>query len=345
MKRRLSPVVLAASLALPYAILAPADAQSSGPAAAQSSGPTADPAAIWSLQDENASASLASLTDRYYVNGLHLGYAAPTGEAPDFAKQLGQTLWGDGQLRVSFDLTQQIYTPADASATNPPANDRPYAGILLANFGLTQDTATTRSSLVLGLGVVGPAALGEEVQNGFHDLIGQPHNNGWGTQLHNEPALEVTSSRVWRLDTGQLGGYETDALPALAAGIGTVRNYALGGVTLRLGEGLHSDYGAPRLTPGLTGGDAFHPTRPFAWYVFAGFDGQAVAQDVTINGNVFQSSRSVKIDPFVGEGQFGVALIAYGARLTYTQVFQTAEFKHQKGGLHEFGSLALSMRF
>jgi hypothetical protein len=26
-------------------------------------------------------------------------------------------------------------------------------------------------------------------------------------------------------------------------------------------------------------------------------------------------------------------------------VFQTQEFAHQKGGLHQFGSLALSMRF
>jgi hypothetical protein len=39
---------------------------------------------------------------------------------------------------------------------------------------------------------------------------------------------------------------------------------------------------------GMTGGDAFHPTRPFAWYVFAGFDGQAVAYDATLNGNLFQ---------------------------------------------------------
>jgi hypothetical protein len=38
-------------------------------------------------------------------------------------------------------------------------------------------------------------------------------------------------------------------------------------------------------------------------------------------------------------------MIFYGARLTYTQVFQTQEFQHQKGGLHQFGSFALSVRF
>jgi hypothetical protein len=335
MNRRLTPLLLAAGLAMPAGTPVRALAQAAA----------ADTASIWTLQDENASISAARLTDRYYVNGLRLGWTSAIGAAPAFAAGLGRAMWGDGKLRVSFDLTQQIYTPQAASAHNPPLGDRPYAGVLLGNFGITQDTANTRSTLVLGVGLVGPAALGEEVQNGFHDLIGQAHNNGWGTQLSNEPALEVTSGRVWRLDTGQIGGLETQALPDLEAGIGTVRNYALGGLTMRIGQGLDSDFGAPRLRPGMTGGDTFQPTRPFAWYVFAGLDGQGVAQDVTLNGNLFQSSRRVKLDPFVGEAQLGFAIMAYGARLTYTQVFQTAEFRHQKGGLHELGSLALSMRF
>jgi hypothetical protein len=33
-----------------------------------------DPVSIWTLQDENASISSAKLTDRYYVNGLRLGW-------------------------------------------------------------------------------------------------------------------------------------------------------------------------------------------------------------------------------------------------------------------------------
>ena len=335
MRRRLPRVLAAASLALGFGAADRAAAQTAA----------ADPAAIWTIQDENASISAAALTDRYYVNGLRLGWTSPTGAAPGLAADLGRAIWGDGKLRISFDLTQQMYTPAATGTDHPPQGDRPYAGVLLGNFGLTQDTPTTRSTLVLGLGVVGPAALGEQVQNGVHDLIGQAHTHGWGTQLGNEPAIEITSGRVWRLDTGRLGGLETQALPDLEAGIGTVRNYALGGLTMRIGQGLGSDFGAPRLRPGLTGGDVFQPTRPFAWYVFAGVDGQGVAQDVTLNGSLFQSSRRVKLVPFVAEAQLGFAVMAFGARLTYTQVFQTTEFRHQKGGLHELGSLALSMRF
>ena len=48
---------------------------------------------------------------------------------------------------------------------------------------------------------------------------------------------------------------------------------------------------------------------------------------------------------FVGEGQAGLAIMALGVRVTYTQVFQTPSFDRQRSGLFNFGSLALSARF
>ena len=62
-------------------------------------------------------------------------------------------------------------------------------------------------------------------------------------------------------------------------------------------------------------------------------------------GNSFQSSASVTPTPFVGELEIGLAVMFAGFRLSYTQVFQTQEFKHQHGGLHQFGSFALSAHF
>ncbi len=309
-------------------------------------GPPADPAAIWTFQNENASISTARLTDRYYTNGLRLGFTSGTGQVPSPLDSLGRLVFGnDGQQRLSFDLSQQIYTPADTKSDIPPPGDRPYAGVLLGTLGLLQDTPRTRSMLALSLGVVGPWARGEEVQNGIHDLIGQKRDSGWDAQLHNEPAVNLFAGRIWREPTGSLFGLESDALLEASAGLGTVRIYAEGGGQLRIGRGLDSDFGVPRLRPGISGGDAFRATRPVAWYVFVGGDGQAVAHDVTLNGNTWQSSPSVTLNPFVGELQAGLAVMAFGARLTYTQVFQTQEFHHQKGGLHQFGSLALSIRF
>ena len=155
----------------------------------------ADPSSIWTLQDENASISAGKLTDRYYVNGLRLGWTSPTGQVPTFLANLGRSLWEGGQQRIAIDLSQQIYTPAVTNTTVPDSRDRPYAGLLIANFSLISDTEDTRNVLKLGLGVVGPASGAEQLQNGFHDVISQSHTNGWG-QPDSEHAGDRASART-----------------------------------------------------------------------------------------------------------------------------------------------------
>lgn len=314
------------------------------PAAAM---PPADPDAIITLQDENSSITSAHLSDRYYVNGLKLGYVSPTGAVPPFAEQMGRVLWGDGRQRISIDISQSIFTPLDTTNPPPPHGDRPYAGVLTGNFSLIQDTDYWRSIVGFQVGLVGPGAGAEELQNGWHDLIGQRHTLGWNEyQIHNEPVLEFLSERVWREPLGTLAGLETDVLPNFTVGVGNLRIYGLLGTELRIGQGLQSDYGPPRVQPwGMTGGDAYTPVKPFNWYFFVGADGQAVVHDITLNGNTFQSSPHVSPKWDVGELEAGIAVIMYGVRVAYTQVFQTEEFRGQHGGLHQFGSLAASIRF
>ncbi|WP_428490111.1 lipid A deacylase LpxR family protein [Rhodopila sp.] len=315
------------------------------PAIAARAQPAPDTAGIWTLQDENASISAGTPTDRLYVNGLRLGWTSPTTVVPDFLADLGRTLWGNGQQRVAVDLMQQIYTPTDTSLVVPNRFDRPYAGVLLGNFSLMSDSADTRSVLTLSLGVVGPGSGAEDLQNGFHDLIGQNKTNGWGGQIQNTPAIELSHERTWRMPLGTVAGLETDALPALTVGVGDLRDYLQAGVTFRFGQGLNSDFGVPRVRPGLSGGDAFTPTRPFAWYVFGGVDGQAVAYDLLLQSTPFRGGPHVSSVWDVGEMQGGFAVMAYGMRLTFAYVAQTQEFQGQSGGLHQFGSASISFRF
>jgi hypothetical protein len=110
------------------------------PAVAARAQPAPDTASIWTLQEENASITTGTPPDRFYVNGLRLGWTSPTTKVPDFLADLGRTLWGSGQQRVAIDLTQQIYTPADTSSVVPSPYDRPFAGVLLGNFSLMSDT-------------------------------------------------------------------------------------------------------------------------------------------------------------------------------------------------------------
>ncbi len=309
--------------------------------------PPQDPKGIFTFQVENdAVSTFKGTSDQYYTSGLRLGYTSGTNAVPDFLAGFGRAVWGDGVQRISIDISQSIFTPCNTQLSQPDPRDRPYAGYLNATLGLLHDTDETRSLLAVSLGVVGPAALGRVVQNGFHDIIGDTPNRGWSSQLRDEPAIELLAERTFRLPITRFYGLETDALPALTAGVGTVRDYVQAGVSFRVGQGLNSDFGVPRIRPGLSGSDAYTPNRPFAWYVFTGADGQGVARDVFLDGSTFRG-RSLSVDkrPYLGELQLGLAAMFYGVRLTYTQTWQTESFKGQKSGLFNFGSLALSARF
>jgi hypothetical protein len=337
------------AIALGIALAPPAAAQAPAPVPAPQ--PAYDPS-YWTVQGENDSVSLGTkaVTDKYYTSGLRIGWTSPVRLVPETMKGLATTLWGQGETRLSVDLTHQIYTPFATQRRNPPLGDRPYAGVLMAHFGLLQDGKTQtgydiRSAMVLGLGVVGPAGGGENIQNSFHELLGQRPARGWATQLRNEPLVQVTSERTWRIPLGSLGPIEADWLPSLTASVGNLRAYLQSGVMVRIGGNLKADYGPTRLRPGVTGGDHYASPAPLAWYLFAAADGRAVAHDVTLDGNTWATSRSVRKEPFVGEFSAGLGLIFHGVRLTYVHRFQTQEFRNQRAGLHQTGSLALTVRF
>jgi len=309
--------------------------------------PPQDPNSIVTLQVENdAVSTLKGTSDQYYTSGLRLSYVTPTTATPQFLSNLGRAVWGDGVQRVSFDLGQSIYTPRNTQLAVPDPRDHPYAGYLHASAALIHDTDTTRSLLGVSVGVIGPSALGRVVQNGFHSLIGDTPNRGWSSQLKDEPAFQFLAERTWRVPVTRYGAVDVDALPAVTAGVGSVRDYIQAGASIRVGQGLDSDFGAPRIRPGLSGNDPYTPTRPFAWYAFVGMDGQAVARDEFLDGSAFRSnSPHVSKKVLLGEFQGGLAMMFRGVRLAYTQTWQTTSFTGQKSGLFSFGSLAASVRF
>ncbi len=324
-------------------LLAAALAVGAGSVAAE---PAPSSGAIWTGQGENDSVSTTpGGSDRYYTSGLRIGWTSGAAATPEFARGLAGRIWGDGRTRVSIDVIHQIYTPLNIFRVNPNPRDHPVAAMLAANFGLIQDTDRSRSTVMVTAGVIGPLAMGRQIQNGFHELIRDRINKGWGDQLPNEPALNLTAGRVWRFGLVKFGGLETDMLPAATVGVGTIRDYAQAGVVFRIGQGLDSDFGVSRIWPGMSGGDAYAPTRDFVWYVFAGANGQAVARDAFLDGNIFSSSRNVEKLPLVGEIEAGFGVIWHGVRISYTQTWQTQRFRGQRGGLFNFGSLTGSVRF
>src|SRR5208282_434859 len=195
------------------------------PASAQR---TADPASIWTLQDENSSIATGSgLKDKYYVNGLRLNWTSPTDTLPNYLSNFDDWVWGPGRSRYSIELSQSMYTPANNQKVPPDPRDRPYAGVLTVTGSLLHDSGASRSILGFQAGLVGPDALAKQVQNGFHSMIGYGPSQGWSYQIHDEPVADLLAEKIWRVPLARIGGLEMDALPEAAGGAGNLRDYGL----------------------------------------------------------------------------------------------------------------------
>lgn len=315
-----------------------------GPALAQDVPP--DPRGSLTLSYEN---DVLGGSDRYYTSGLQLAWRSPSAEPPAPLRWLDERLdWllGPGQLRWGFGLGHTIFTPRDTLASVPDPRDRPYAGWLFGAIVLQRQEAHALTTFEIQAGVVGPAALGEFVQNNVHDLIRDDSANGWNHQLKDEPGLNLVFEQTLRtpsLPLG-LGGVEADLLPSASFSLGNVATYGGLGLAVRAGQGLEADFGAPRIRPALVGSQFIQPTQEFGWYVFAGAQGRAVARDIFLDGNTWRDGPSVERRPLVGDLSAGFAVHWRGLRLAYSHTWRTEEFYGQRGA-QSFGSVGLTFRF
>lgn len=311
----------------------------------------ASPAAA---QDDHGFASFVLENDLFagfdddYTNGIQLSYLSGPELLPDWVYKAADELpvWlTAGEVRATVSLGQAMYTPGDITLRNPPHDDRPYAGWLYGAIGLIAKTDKTLDQLQLQVGVVGPAALGEQAQTYVHEVIDSPRPRGWSKQLHNEPGVVLTYQHSWHaLTVGDDQGLALDVTPHIGGAIGNVFTYANAGATVRLGWNLPDDYGPPRIQPGLPGNGYFANHGDLGFYVFAGFDGRLVGRNIFLDGNTYGASRSVDKRVLVGDMQVGAALTWDRFRLAYTHVFRSEEFENQ-GGEDAFGAVSLTVRF
>jgi hypothetical protein len=145
-------------------------------AAAPAAAPTsvrADDSQRLSVIEENDSLFFDS--DDHYTQGLRIGWLGPDvadrSEWNEPFDLLGGVLpvFAEGEKersrRYALSFGQSFFTPNVITANPPDPTDRPYAGWLYLGADLLQDTDRhVLEHLELQIGVVGPAALGKQVQ-------------------------------------------------------------------------------------------------------------------------------------------------------------------------------------
>ncbi len=311
-------------------------------------------AGTWTVNVEN---DRIANTDRHYTNGARLAWVSDVEEGTELpeVRDILQMLYPLADVRggrLGLELGHNMYTPSDTEARNLITNDRPYAGWLYASGSLYAEAGKgigdrfieTLDKMAVEFGVVGPAALGKQVQNEYHKLIGVETSKGWSNQIKNEPGINIIGERKWRHKALRYSGLEFDAVPHVGASLGNVYTHINTGVIFRIGQELYIDYGPPLIRPSMSGFGAINPAERLAWYAFAGVDGRWVARNIFLDGNTFRDSHSVDKKPLVGDFVAGVAVTYKKVRIAFTHVMRTKEFDAQTKP-DRFGALSLSLQF
>ncbi|MEX2250019.1 MAG: lipid A deacylase LpxR family protein [Parvibaculum sp.] len=301
-------------------------------------------------------------SDRHYTNGLQVAWLSrPQRNLPGWLTEFSSPpfyslVFPTGNFdykshRFGVALGHAIFTPDDTMTTLPQPNDRPYAAWLHTTFSLQSVRSSTitgeawQDQWKLDLGVVGPAAQGEFVQNEWHNLIGADEANGWDNQIENEIGLNLSFERAWRSSTfatPDIIGLETDIIPYTIISLGNVQTYAGFGATFRVGPSLPNDFGPTRIYPGVGGSEWFEPADTgCSCYLFAGFEGRGIARDIFLDGNTFRDSPSVQKRHFVYDAKLGMVFVVWDTRVAFTHVFRSREYEGQAKP-DQFGSVSVN---
>ena len=301
--------------------------------------------AIWMVEYEN---DLFAGEDRFYTSGIRFSRIAEAREAPSWLESVAMRFPGFAEhdvLPYRLSIGHNIYTPANIENPSFPPDDRPYAAWLYSQASTGTLHSHGADRVRIGLGIVGPAALGRQVQKYAHELIDSPIPVGWDTQLKNEPTLQLAYDRMRRfLDRAEPDqvGFDLSWLAGITAG--NAHSHATVGGFLRLGHNLPDDYGPPRISPAASGSSYFRAegAQDSSFYFFVGAEGRQVFRDMFLQGNSFGGVSGVRIERQVGEYFAGAVYTRGVFRLAYSHVWRTREFIGQPDD-QSYGALSFSV--
>ncbi|EIB1037635.1 lipid A deacylase LpxR family protein [Salmonella enterica] len=251
-----------------------------------------------------------------YTAGLFLGYSHDLTDAS----------------QLSFHIAQDIYSPSGANKRKPEAvkGDRAFSAFL--HTGLEWNSLATnwlRYRLGIDIGVIGPDAGGQEVQNRAHRIIGAEKYPAWQDQIENRYGY-TAKGMVSLTPAIDILGVNVGFYPEVSAVGGNLFQYLGYGATVALGNDktFNSDNGFGLLSRrGL-----IHTQKEGLIYkVFAGVERREVDKNYTLQGKTLQTKmETVDINKTVDEYRVGATIgyspVAFSLSLNkVTSEFRTGD--------------------
>lgn len=274
-----------------------------------------------------------ALSDEYYTQGINVEFVAPfIGKLP-MAKLLFQNKNLKNQTGIAIE--HQGFTPSDILTGEVLENDRPYSSsLMLKTFSIVTNPYTNHRLVTqLSLGVIGPWAMGKEIQTGLHEKINPDKvPKGWKNQVHNDVIVN------YQID------YEH--------GLWIKRNF----IVTAKGGARAGTYNT-RLSSSFTlmGGLFDNPfefatsrEKSFQVYLYAEPQLNFVIYDATLQGGVFNDQNPYTLDRdeisrLVFQQNVGLVVKFKSFTLEYAQTVMTREFK--TGTPHSWGSVRAAFAF
>lgn len=291
-------------------------------------------------------------SDKDFTNGGRITYLNTGSSQPFYVRWIDDLLpmFSINQTTSTYySIGHNLYTPNDIKKTIPDPKDRPYAAFLYASTGLSTITDSHSDNVEVTFGVVGPYALGKEVQTEYHRLKGATIPQGWNSQLHNELGLMLSWERTWL----ELIAIElSDSLfirtsSHLGATLGNIYTYANTGLTINITPSSGKWQAKPvRVRPAIPGSGLFEATdNRWSWMLFAGFDSRLMVYNIFLDGNSYQDSPRVKKLPFALDFSAGAAVTFDHFRLSYTINWRRKEFDSPLAKRQVFGAITMGYHF
>lgn len=284
-------------------------------------------------------------SDQAYSNGMKFSYIYAQGKTPKWAVptldrfKILENRAKYSKINFGISLGHQMYTPSNKSEIELVEDDRPYAAWLYLGFAASLKEKTTEQFVEVDIGTVGPSALGKEVQNNFHQLIGVADAKGWKNGIKNEPTLQLFYQKRFKIVLSK----NLEFIPFYGAGLGNVLVGGHLGGMIRIGSHMPDDFGTSR--PSASDGNSFisatssTKNERYGYYFFGTARGNFVERNIFLDGNTTQDSHRVKKIPLTFETEFGAALhLSYGA-IVWRFVTKSPEYEEKKE-LNSFASVS-----
>ncbi len=264
----------------------------------------------------NVDNDIVFLIDRYYSSGVSFSVYSPWMKKSPF-NHLLLPHNSNEKVYYSLSVTHRMYTPERTLTPEIQHNDYPYSSYLLFGNHKMSFSSENLIKRISGfeIGVIGPAAGGENIQNGLHENIPFAETSlGWHNQIKNDFCLQYNVL----IEKGLINLHSLEFNGFVGAKIGVPHTQAHIGAGLR--AGIFDDY-----FKGM-GVDLSSEFR--IWMFIRGciylVNYNAVLQGGTINQNNVHTFR--EIEKTLLHGKFGGVLQYRNTSIEYGMEVRSPEF-------------------